>query len=780
MIGDKSVSNLVVSPKNPGLMGLNQNRPNAFGPSSAQTLENSGVGDLINVLYRHRKLILSIIAVVTASALLWQLTRPTLYNATVSLQVELIDAVGVNQADIAAKNNQRIANEVKLHKSRASAERVVRDLALFDSGDFQKDLGRTLGGGKKQQIRVAATKLMSMVEITSQEGSDLIEISVDSRSPEMATLIANQYPVSVQSLRTKKAAERSEELLASLLQKQQETAQIAEQTSRDVSNYRIANGMLSGAAGAQDLSQVQRIEAEAISAAAQSSGSASRASGVAAAAGMRSVAGASSAATQALQQQEANLAAQLASKAQIYGSGHPEIASLNASLSQVRNDLSREQARAASDAAAVAGAESARMAQIARSDASGDAARAGQLRAQLGSATGKAFRNINNIVELETLSRKAEQAIKAYNQITDRVSEIRAKNPLEGVSTTVVSPASVDNRAVSPQPLKITVLAMLASSILAFLVAFAIDLFDNKLRTSAQIRRLFALPTFGMLPLIDDSFGNKIEESPVLLKPQSLFSEVARAAYFDVSGLVADNKPQTILITSPLPGDGKSVVSVTLAAAAMAMGKRVAVIDLDLRKTGLIQQLKRADTPDLIEILKGRVDFNKIASPMLPSRSADELLGTETAVDTSRIALISATKPVAEPAVLLASKALQLLLTDLKKKFDFIVINAPATLAVKDARTMCNFADHTLVVARWGKTTIGQMNAAMEMLGTDRVAGVIYDQVNYPEHAQRRYGDAIQYYYESASYYSDAFPERPGLADRARRFFGRRRGAYAA
>jgi polysaccharide biosynthesis transport protein len=772
------VSNLVVSSNNPGQIGYNQSRQNYGGNTMGQSLESSGIGEFVNVLYRHRKLILAIIAAITLSALAWQLTRPTLYSATASVQVELIDAVGVNQADVAAKNSQRIANEVKLHRSRASAERVVRDLELYDRGDFKKETGKNLIGGKKQKVREAATKLMNMVEITSQEGSDLIEIEVESRTPEMAALIANQYPLSVQALRVKKAEERSQELLASLVKKQEESALKAEETARAVSDYRISHSMLAGAAGMQDLQQVQRIEADAIAARAQSAASASRSGGIAAAAGMRSVAGASNASTQALERQEADLASTLASKSQVYGSGHPEIASLNSALGQVRSDLVRERSRAISDAAAVAGAEGARMAQVARSEASGDAARAGQLQAQLGGVTTKAYRNIGNVVELETLSRQAEQAVKAYNQLTERVSEIRAKNPLEGVNTTVVSPASVDNRAVSPQPLKITIFALLASSILAFLVAFAIDLFDNKLRTSAQIRRLFGLPTFGMLPLIDDSFGNKIEESPVLMKPQSLFSEVARAAYFDVNALVADNQPQTVLITSPLPGDGKSVVSVTLAAAAMAVGKRVAVIDLDLRKTGLIQQLKRADTPDLIEILKGRVDFSKISAPMLPSRTEDEQLGTETEIDTSRIALISAMKPVAEPAVLLGSKALQILLVDLKKKFDFIVINAPATLAVKDARTMCNFADHTLVVARWGKTTIGQMNATMEMLNTDRVAGVVYDQVDYAAHARGRYGDAIQYYYESASYYSDAFPERPGFADRIRRLFGRG-GAYA-
>lgn len=415
------------------------------------------------------------------------------------------------------------------------------------------------------------------------------------------------------------------------------------------------------------------------------------------------------------------------------------------------------------------------MAQIARSEAAGDAARAGQLQAQLGMATRKAYSNVGNLVQLEQLSREADLAAKAFNQITERVTEIRAQNDSEGVNSSVVSPASVDNRAVAPTPVKMTLLAMMASSILAFLVAFTLDLFDDKLRTSTQIRRLFGLPTFGSLPTIKDIFGSKIEESPVLRNPQSLFSEVARSSFFEINSLVSPNQPQTVLVTSPLPGDGKSVVSVTLAAAALAAGKRVAVLDLDLRKTGLIQQLRNADTPDLIEVLRGHVDFNKIAHPALTAPDADEVLGTRTESDTGRIALISASTPVAEPGVLLGSRALQNLLGDLKTKFDFVVINAPATLAVKDAKTMCTFSDHTIVVARWGRTTIGQMRATLEMLNTDKVAGVIYDQVDYEEHARRRYGDAIQYYFEAADYYSDPMPSRWGRFSKLRGLFGRKR-----
>ena len=771
------MSKIVLHQNSAGAVGFNQPRSGHYANNPAPSIEQSSAGDLLRMVYRHRKLMLIIVGVVTLATLAYQLTRPTLYRATATMQVELIDSVGVNQADIMARNNQRIANEIKLHGSRTSAERVVRDLELYNQSDFAKDAGDKFTGSKRKKVRQAATVLMDMVDITFDEGSDLIDITVESQSPELAALLANQYPQSVRSLRVKKAGERREELLASLLEKQRESAVIAAQSSKSVADFRIANGMLSGAGGMEDAAFVSRIASEAISAAAMRAGAASRSSGMAGAAGIRSVAGATNASVQQLERQEADLSSQMASISQTFGSGHPDYMRTSASLNQVRRDLAMERTRATADAAAVAGAEGSRMAQIARSEAAGDAARAGQLQAQLGMATRKAYSNVGNLVELEQLSREADLAAKAFNQITERVTEIRAQNDSEGVNASVVSPASVDNRAVAPTPVKMTLLAMMASSILAFLVAFTLDLFDDKLRTSTQIRRLFGLPTFGSLPIIKDAFGGNIEESPVLRKPQSLFSEVARSSYFEVASLVPGDQAQTVLVTSPLPGDGKSVVSVTLAAAALAAGKRVAVLDLDLRKTGLIQELRNAETPDLIEVLKGHVDFSKIAHPALPSPDAmelEEVLGTKTGSNTGKIALISASSPVAEPGVLLGSRALQVLLGDLKSKFDFVVINAPATLAVKDAKTMCSFADNTVVVARWGRTTIGQMRATLEILNADNVAGVIFDQVDYEEHARRRYGDAIQYYFEAADYYSDPMPSRWGRWAKLRGLFGRK------
>src|SRR3546814_11579923 len=76
------------------------------------------------------------------------------------------------------------------------------------------------------------------------------------------------------------------------------------------------------------------------------------------------------------------------------------------------------------------------------------------------------------------------------------------------------------------------------------------------------------------------------------------------------------------------------------------------------------------------------------------------------------------------------------LFNDLRQRYDFIVLNAPATLAVRDARAISEIADTTLMVVDWGKTTVDQARAALEILEYN-VAGVAFNKVDYAEHARR-------------------------------------------
>jgi Mrp family chromosome partitioning ATPase len=541
--------------------------------------------------------------------------------------------------------------------------------------------------------------------------------------------------------------------------------------------------MLTGAGGAEDLAQLNRIAVQSASAVAARDAALARSAGIARASRMQSTALASSGVLDQLERTRGELIAETSKLSTSLGPNHPDVKRLASQIVTVNEGIAKEQARVQDAARADASAKAAQMSELARSQAAGDSAQANRLEGIVAGLSSTAYRNTANAVQLDKLVREATLADDAYKAIAGRVEQVRAQMQMEGVSSSIVSPAVPDYDPVAPAPVKMAITALLGSSVLAFLIAFARDFLDDRLRTTAQIRRLFGLPTLGMLPLLNNSLSEDPKDSPVIKEPQSLFAEVARSTYTEVRALdrrpvAARGNSQVVLVTSPLPGDGKSTVSLTLAAAGIAMGDRTVILDLDLRKRGALQRLQNEmQVPDLVDIVCGRADLDSLVGPRSAHPYDGSLLTSPEGAQVidqpdgaSQIVLLSARDPVAEPALLLSSNRLKTLLEQLKERFELVIINAPAALAVRDARAMCHFADQTVLVARWGHTTGDQMRAALEMLD-DSVSGVIFDQVDYAEHARRRYGDSVQFYADSASYYSSPVPTRDEWAAKVRRFF---------
>jgi len=731
--------------------------------------------EFLLVLDRYKVMIALIVGITTFAVLAQQLLTTPVYQSVAHVQVELIDAVGTNQADVNSKNAQRVANTVRLYRSRSVAEQVTKDLKLTRNKKFIEESGRLDLEGREGR-QTATNTLLNMVEISAEDGSDLMTITVSSRFPKLAAYLANQYPESARIVRNARSDERRGELVRSLIRERKERGIQLMDATQAVAQFRAANRMLVGAGGPEDLAQLNRIAGEAASASAMRAGSAAQSAGVSRAARYGSTAAASSPALDQLERRRAELVTEQSRLATVYGPNHTDMKRVSAELATISGAIASERQAAQATAAAVANAEAARMAELARSEAARDDARARTLAGIAGTLENRAYRNTANTVELERLVQDAELADQAYDAIAARIEQVRAQMQLEGVSSTVVSPAIADFDPVAPAPVKMTFLAFLGSAILSLLVAFARELIDDRLRTAAQIQRHFALPTFGMLPIVEEGLSADPEESPVIQRPQSLFAEVARSTLAEVRALAGDTTGQVVLLTSPLPGDGKSTVALTLAAAGSALGLRVAVLDLDLRQPGFLQRVQQGlPTPDIVEIVTGKADLNDLVrTPVASNLLLENVSGTTRMTERMPIVVVSANEPLAEPAAVLSSRRILDLVAHLRANFDLVIVNAPATLAVRDARAMCGYADHTLMVARWGKTTINQMTASLELLSTN-IAGVVYDQVDYPEHARRRYGDSVQYYVQSSSYYKGAIPRRRTLASRLRWPLGRKR-----
>jgi polysaccharide biosynthesis transport protein len=321
-----------------------------------------------------------------------------------------------------------------------------------------------------------------------------------------------------------------------------------------------------------------------------------------------------------------------------------------------------------------------------------------------------------------------------------------------------MSPAAVPQDPISPRPKSATFAAFVGSLILGLLIVFGIELTDNRLWNAEQIYHQFGLRTFAMLPELDGDALMSAKANPVLKDPQSLFAEVARGLGSEVAELAQPGKAQTVLITSPITGDGKSTVTLTLLAAAVAMGRRAIVIDLDLRRPSDV--LRPTDDgggkPDLIDYLSGAVDARHMLPPLALTQRQD-LEPSE--VTTYEPVVLSAREPARNPVALMRLRKVNELLDQLREHYDLLIINAPPTLATRDSRMLMDAADHTLMVVRWGRTTIEQVRAALQVLQKP-VDGVVINRVDYAEHARRGYGDPVQFYMDSAEYFSGEMPAR--------------------
>ncbi|TPG42887.1 succinoglycan biosynthesis protein exop [Sphingomonas koreensis] len=722
------------------------------------------------IVMRHRWLIIGIVGTIVGFAVITQILATPMYRTSATVQVELTDEAGANQADAASRNAQRVENVAKIYRSRAVAENVVKALGLASSSKFMGAAAKPLDRVRDQDLAQATTRLVNSLTIGSNQNSDLIDIQVTSPYPKLAAQIANEVPGSAQRMRLERREETRVELLQGLDAQAARLAKGASDAEQRVADFRAQAGMLEGAGGPEDLQQINRVAVEAASAIGMRSAMAARAGDVARAQQMRSVAGADSPLLQQQQRDYATALSERARLAALYGPGHPEMIRVQQQIDALDADMKTARAEAQAMARAQADADAAQQTELARGESDAASARAGALHGELGAMISKAFGNNANKVELARLDRAAQVARDAYMSTQTQAEQVRALLGVVGLNTTLVSPATVPTDAFSPTPSRTIAIALIGSTLLSLLLVFAIEIMDDKVRSVDQVRRWFGMPTFGMFPIVPGLRTTALEDSPVLREPQSLFAEVARSAHAEVADLGKGHQPHTILITSPLPGDGKSTVALSLCAAGSAAGRRAIIVDFDLRRPGLMQQLQRqSDGPDLVELL-----ISPPAEFLLPDPGQ---ASSDREIETFKPQLISVREPVKDPASLISHRRIEVLMSRLRAQYDLIIINGPAALAVRDARTLSQIADHTLMVIAWGRTTIDEVNATMQQM-SGKIDAAIFDKVDYAEHARRGYGDAVQFYMDSTAYYTGDVPGPIGIGGWLRGLIKRRQWSW--
>lgn len=340
------------------------------------------------------------------------------------------------------------------------------------------------------------------------------------------------------------------------------------------------------------------------------------------------------------------------------------------------------------------------------------------------------------VSQLQTALREAQvRYTEAFNNLEAlRVEEARSSN-----NVILVEPARTPRHPVQPQPLSKMLLGAAVGGMVALGVVFLLDYLDDSARSPEQLEEASGLAPVGAIAHFRQS--NSSERLVADRDPRAPVTEAYRVLRTNLSFAAIDNGLQTLLVTSASPGEGKSTTVANLAVVLAQAGKKVVVVDADLRRPTQHSIFQAGNTRGLTSAL---IESNTpLAHHLRESRIPNLRLLTSGPIPPN-------------PAELLSSQRMLQLIETLKEEADIVVFDAPPVLTVADPSVLAPAMSGCLLVAKAGETQIQAFIQATDALHTAQanLLGFVLNQI--PQHRAGYYA-----YYQYP--YTDKRSERLGL-----------------
>jgi non-specific protein-tyrosine kinase len=249
---------------------------------------------------------------------------------------------------------------------------------------------------------------------------------------------------------------------------------------------------------------------------------------------------------------------------------------------------------------------------------------------------------------------------------------------------TVIEPAVAPVDPISPRPLLNTLLGALLGLLAAAGVAALTTYLRDVIRDADDVQEVVGLSTLGTITRQEaDRDRSELYRLVVLLFPRSGIAEAYRTLRANIEFAAVDAPLQTLLVTSSIPGEGKTVIAANLAIAFAQAGRKVLLVDTDLRRPKLHSIFQLTNHRGLTTLLRDE-------------RGVIE--GVPHVVEQEKLQVLTAGPLPPNPAELLGSQRMQSLLERLKSTADLVIFDGPPLLAVADSAVMSSFLDGTLLV----------------------------------------------------------------------------------
>lgn len=645
-------------------------------------------------------------------ALVFTLLATPSYRAGTTLQIERdtmkvvsFEAIEPTESPL---DRDFYQTQYELLKSESLAKRVIEDLRMVAEPTYEKYVeaadedaeeradGKPVNNSLRRQLREDAVvkPVLEALSIEPIRNSRLVRVNFDSPDPGLSAKVANAYATAFIASNLERRFQASSYAKKYLEERLAQLKDRLEDSERQVVAFSAQEHIVSvsddkPSLDAQSLSDLNAALATAQGARMKAEALWQRASegdGMA----LPQVVG--NLLIQKLREQKAAMEANYQNSLATFKPDYPNMRQLQQQIAEANRQIA---------------AEVSNIRQAVRIDYEAALAQENLLKSRIDALKGDVLDLQERSIQYNILKREAEKNRQLYDALLQRYKEIGVAGGIGANNISVIDVATPPTKASSPRKLLNLAIGLVLGVFLGVLVVFVVHYLDNTVRDPKALEAASDLAVLGAIPRLADGVTPQEAASDL----RSAFSESYRSVRTALQFATAHGLPGTMLITSAGPSEGKSTTALELAQNIAQLGKRVLLIDADLRGASVHRSTGLSAARGLSSLLSGAC-------------------GLDEAVQSWRngaLSVITSGPLPPNPPELLGGDALPKLLAELREHFDVIVLDGPPILGLADAPLLANHAEATMIVVAAQATRIDALQASIRRLqfARARVIGAV-------------------------------------------------------
>lgn len=690
------------------------------------------------LIRKHYRQILGLAFAVTLLATLVVFQMTPVYRSTALLLIENSKSKTLSLSDLydiqGSAGQESFNSQVQILKSRPIAEIVVKKLELHKNaifnppetpGWFSSEAEGTAAEIEARHFEKLVLKLSKYLTIEPVLKSQIVKISFDSTDKVLAAQVANALADAYIENDLESRSQMTQRANIWLTQRMEGLRKKLEQSEKELQQYREQENIidskgvvLSGSAKQLEEISTNLIAARQRMAEAESAYNQVNSHPDEPITAMESLPSVlRNEAVQRMKAAEADAERKLNELKSRYTENHPKVIAAASDLVSAHEAVQQQIERVVDGIS--------RDYDLAKANVSANSRALSRIKADIQNLTRKEF-------HLGVLMREAESNKQLYDLFVNRAKETDVASNLQSTAGRVVEPAEVSLYPLKPKKQLIIGIALLLGLLAGVGLVFVLDYLDNTLHTIEDVERRLGVEVLGAVQIMPQTnSGDAIAARAFLQDPNSAFSESVRTVRTAVLLSSIDEPHRVVMVTSTIPGEGKTTISINLAFALGQM-KKVLLIDGDIRRPNLAKAIGG------MEGVRGLVDYLADEAPLQDCIQATE---------NPNVFVLSAGKRFNSPLELLSSQRFSETIAKVKEMFDVVVIDCPPLKPVSDALVISRYANALLYVVKADSTPYQMARAAIKRLVSidAPLLGVVLNQLDSKK--ADRYGQ-YSYQYE--------------------------------